>query len=181
MLTTLADFESPEEATEFINIKVQSILAAKSPNLPEENFDSLPFKSASDRFRNTFPLCKDEKLVSYYSCSVWKGKLPSRGWLYLTENNLGFHSFVFGKECKLLLRWTDVIKVEKSNNYLKPDTIRLATRDKDFYFGMFLNRTSEAFEIIRQLADLAMRKLMDEDAGRSILGKKNPYQMNILS
>ena len=83
------------------------------------------------RFKALFASCKDEKLVSYYSCSWWKGRFPSRGWMYLTENNLAFYSYTFGKEAKLLLRWTDVTKVEKTNNYVRPDSIRVATRESE--------------------------------------------------
>ena len=37
-----------------------------------------------------------------------------------------------------------------------------------YYFGMFLMaRLIEAFDIIRQLADLAMRKLIDSDADKA--------------
>ena len=86
----------------------------------------------SFRFKSLFVSCKDEKLVSYYSCSWWKGRFPSRGWMYLTENNLAFYSYTFGKEAKLLLRWTDVTKVEKTNNYVRPDSIRVATRESEY-------------------------------------------------
>jgi hypothetical protein len=53
--------------------------------------------------------------------------------MYLTENNLAFYSYTFGKEAKLLLRWTDVTKVEKTNNYVRPDSIRVATRESEYY------------------------------------------------
>ena len=52
--------------------------------------------------------------------------------MYLTENNLAFYSYTFGKEAKLLLRWTDVTKVEKTNNYVRPDSIRVATRESEY-------------------------------------------------
>ena len=200
LLPTLADFETPEEATEFVNVKVKSIIAAAittGPNggplnlkntipestvtgaaaLAQENTESLPFKTASDRFKSLFAAGKNEKLVSYYSCSWWKGRIPSRGWMYLTENLLAFYSYTFGKEAKLLLRWTDVTKVEKSNNFIRPDSIRVATRDSEYFFGMFLTRANEAFDIIRQLADLAMRRLMDDDGGKFALGQDS-YLLN---
>lgn len=192
LLPTLADFDNPEEATEFITVKVKSIIAAAasgnqlSPKnaIPEstiqgvqdlalENAESLPYKSASDRFKKYFPEGKDEKLVSYYSCSWWKSRMPSRGWMYLTENKLAFYSYTLGRELKLMLRWTEVTKVEKTNNFVRPDSIRVATRDGEYYFGFFVNRANEAYDIIRQLADLAMRKLMDENGGgkHALLGQ----------
>ena len=184
-MPTLADFDNPDEATEFVNVKIKSIitaalegpgnmgdLAARIPvatvegvqAITLEDAESLPYKSASDRFHRCFAACKDEKLVSYYSCSWLKSALPSQGWMYLTETHLAFYSFIFGKESKLLLRWTDVIKVEKTKNLVVPDKLKISTRESNHYFGMFINRANEAYDIIRQLADLAMRNLMDPDA-----------------
>ena len=178
-LPTLADFEAPEEATEFISVKVQSVIAAAATDsVSSDKYqhtsstvsraeqtipDSLPFKSASDRFKKLFSSCQDEKLISYYACSWWKSKFPSQGWLYMTENVLAFYSYILGKEAKTLLRWTDVTKVEKSRNWVAPDSVKISTREGDFYFGMFLNRSKEAFDLMTQLADLAMRKLIDAE------------------
>ena len=189
LLPTLADFENPEEVTEYVTVKIKSILtAAKDPGklsntaipastmagvqaISLEDAESMPYKSASDRFHRYFPACHDEKLVSYYSCSWLKSSLPSQGWMYLTESHLAFYSFIFGKESKLLLRWIDVTKVEKTRHYIAPDKLKISTRESDHYFGMFLNRAHEAYDNIRQLADLAMRKLMDDDSkGISSLG-----------
>lgn len=41
---------------------------------------------------------EEEKLVNYYSCSYWKGKVPRQGWLYLSINHLCFYSYLLGKE-----------------------------------------------------------------------------------
>ena len=83
-------------------------------------------------------------------------------------NNLAFYSYILGKETKLLVRWTDVTKVEKTSNYLTPDTIKISTRDSYYIFGIFLNRSKEAYDLIRQLANLAMRKLIDDDSASHI-------------
>jgi hypothetical protein len=64
----------------------------------------------------------------------------SQGWLYLSENKVAFYSFIIGKEAKLLLRWTDVTKVEKTKHLLTPDSIRVSTRDSEYHFGLFLHR-----------------------------------------
>ena len=90
MLPTLADFENPEEATEFVQVKIKSILAAaeqgalnsNTPAIPSsalsavpvaggtsEDSESIPFKAAADRFHRHFSSCAKDKLVSYYSCS----------------------------------------------------------------------------------------------------------------
>lgn len=48
--------------------------------------------------RKQFGMPEGEKLVNYYSCSYWKGRMPRQGWLYLTVNHLCFYSFLLGKE-----------------------------------------------------------------------------------
>lgn len=48
--------------------------------------------------RKQFGMPEGEKLVNYYSCSFWKGRVPRQGWLYLTVNHLCFYSFLLGKE-----------------------------------------------------------------------------------
>ena len=65
------------------------------------------------------------------------------------------NSFYFSPNFPVLpFRWTDVTGVEKSNNLVAPDTIRISTRESVFQFGMFVRRSSEAFDLISQLANL---------------------------
>jgi len=42
---------------------------------------------------------------------------------------LCFHSYLLGIEDKIIVRWTDVVNLEKINNMLS-DTIKITTRDK---------------------------------------------------
>ena len=184
LLPILAEFDSPDDATEFITVKVNSLLAviessshlppglnetgAAEPTRPPragDSKESIPHRAAQDRFhRNFTSVSKDEKIVSYYSCSYWKGKMPTQGWMYLSINHLAFYAYFLGKESKVLLRWTDVTKVEKSKNLVTPDSICISTREQDYTFGIFINgKSKEAYELIRKLADLAMRRLMDFD------------------
>ena len=85
--------------------------------------------------------------------------------MFLTVNHLAFTAkSLLSGESKTLIRWTDVTSVEKSNNLIAPDSICVSTREGDFQFGLFLGgqAAEEAYDIISQLANLAMRKLISD-------------------
>lgn len=65
---------------------------------PQGDEDPGKFKEAELKMRKQFGMPEGEKLVNYYSCSYWKGRVPRQGWLYLTVNHLCFYSFLLGKE-----------------------------------------------------------------------------------
>lgn len=93
--------------------------------------ETADYKSASFKFRQLFTIPAEEKLVTYYSTTYWKGRIPFQGWMYLTVHRLCFHSLIFGSETKIIIRWTDVTSLDKSNSLLLGDTIRIATRDNE--------------------------------------------------
>lgn len=77
----------------------QGIIAEYNKNHDvKEDDDTDKFKEASAKFRKLFGMPEEEKLVNYYSCSYWKGKVPRQGWLYLSINHLCFYSYLLGKE-----------------------------------------------------------------------------------
>jgi hypothetical protein len=41
--------------------------------------ESSGYKLAKNKFHRLFTLPEDEKLVSYYSCTHWQGRLPAQG------------------------------------------------------------------------------------------------------
>ncbi|XP_011832248.1 PREDICTED: TBC1 domain family member 9B isoform X2 [Mandrillus leucophaeus] len=112
--------------------------------------------------RKQFGMPEGEKLVNYYSCSYWKGRVPRQGWLYLTVNHLCFYSFLLGKEVSLVVQWVDITRLEKNATLLFPESIRVDTRDQELFFSMFLN-IGETFKLMEQLANLAMRQLLDSE------------------
>lgn len=78
---------------------LQGIIAEENKNLqPQGDEDPGKFKEAELKMRKQFGMPEGEKLVNYYSCSFWKGRVPRQGWLYLTVNHLCFYSFLLGKE-----------------------------------------------------------------------------------
>ncbi|XP_033638788.1 TBC1 domain family member 9-like isoform X1 [Asterias rubens] len=166
LMETLGAFEAEEDITEFVKCKIESLVAnletaEESPKEVDE--ESKAFKSACEKWHRLFKVPEDEKLVNYYSCSYWKSKVPRQGWMYLSVNHLYFYSFLMGTEARLFIRWTDVTHLEKSNAVIFPESIKLSTRDLDYYFSMFV-RPMETFGLMEQLANIAMRQLLSEES-----------------
>lgn len=113
--------------------------------------------------RRLFGMPEEEKLVNYYSCSSWRGRVPRQGWLYLSVNHLCFYSFLLGKEVTLVVQWAEVTQLEKNATLVFPESVRVSTRHTEHFFSMFLN-ISEAFGLMEQLATIAMRQLLDNEA-----------------
>ncbi|XP_051939667.1 TBC1 domain family member 9 [Hippocampus zosterae] len=184
MLQTLSIFENENDITTFVKGKVQGIIAEYNKNHDvKEDDDTDKFKEASSKFRNLFGMPDEEKLVNYYSCSYWKGKVPRQGWLYLSINHLCFYSYL-GKEVKLVVRWADITQLEKSATLLLPDGIKVSTRSHEHVFSVFLN-INETFKLAEQLANIAMRQLLDnegfeEDRSLPKLKKKSPTKVSAL-
>uniref|UniRef100_A0A8C2J6E3 TBC1 domain family member 9 n=1 Tax=Cyprinus carpio TaxID=7962 RepID=A0A8C2J6E3_CYPCA len=99
LLQTLSIFENENDITTFVKGKIQGIIAEynKSHDIREDD-DTDKFKEAIAKFHKLFVMPEEEKLVNYYSCSYWKGKVPRQGWLYLSINHLCFYSYLLGKE-----------------------------------------------------------------------------------
>lgn len=162
LFQTLASFDTEDEATAFVSCKIQSLVAQREVVLHEGDRDSERFKDHATRFATIFNLPQEEKLVNYYSCSFWKGRIPCQGWLYLGVHHLGFHAFLFGQTTRILLRWTDITNLERSNNFLFPQSVLVTSRESKYYFSMFTNIV-ETFSLMEQLANLAMRQLISEE------------------
>ncbi|XP_039196786.1 TBC1 domain family member 9B isoform X1 [Crotalus tigris] len=161
LLQTLAIFDSEEDITTFVKGKIHGIIAEENKNQqPQGEEDPGKFKEAELKMRKQFGMPEVEKLVNYYSCSYWKGRVPRQGWLYLTVNHLCFYSFLLGKEVTLIVQWLDVTQLEKNATLLFPECIKVSTKDSELYFSMFLN-ISETFKLMEQLANIAMRQLFD--------------------
>ncbi|PSN53042.1 hypothetical protein C0J52_03961 [Blattella germanica] len=128
---TLNSFDNEDDVTEFVCCKVLSMIANTVPdNQGADDEDTKSFKAVSYKFHRLFSLLPDEKLVNYYSCSYWKRRVPRQGWLYLSVNHLCFYAYILGRETKLVIRWSDITELDKTNSLLFPDSIRVATREK---------------------------------------------------
>ncbi|KAM3924220.1 TBC1 domain family member 9B isoform 2-T2 [Leptodactylus fuscus] len=163
LLQTLSIFENEDDITTFVKGKIHGIIAEENKSLlPKDEEDPGKFKEAELKMRKQFGMPEVEKLVNYYSCSYWKGRVPRQGWLYLTVNHLCFYSFLLGKEVTLIIQWLDVTQLEKNATLLFPECIKVNTRDNEYFFSMFLN-ISETFKLMEQLANIAMRQLLDNE------------------
>ncbi|KAM9330052.1 TBC1 domain family member 9 isoform 2-T2 [Gastrophryne carolinensis] len=185
LLQTLSIFENENDVTTFIKGKIQGIIAEYNKvNGVKEDDDTDKFKEAIVKFHKLFGMPDEEKLVNYYSCSYWKGRVPRQGWVYLSINHLCFYSFLLGKEAKLVIRWVDITQLEKTATLLLPDMIKVSTRSSEHFFSVFLNIT-ETFKLMEQLANIAMRQLLDNEGfeqDRSLpkLKKKSPKKVSAL-
>uniref|UniRef100_A0A8C8VNY3 TBC1 domain family member 9B n=1 Tax=Pelusios castaneus TaxID=367368 RepID=A0A8C8VNY3_9SAUR len=163
LLQTLSIFDNEEDITTFVKGKIHGIIAEENKNQqPQGEEDPGKFKEAELKMRKQFGMPEVEKLVNYYSCSYWKGRVPRQGWLYLSVNHLCFYSFLLGKEVTLVVQWVDVTQLEKNATLLFPECIKVSTRDSELYFSMFLN-INETFKLMEQLANIAMRQLLDNE------------------
>ncbi|KAJ3587618.1 hypothetical protein NHX12_011215 [Muraenolepis orangiensis] len=164
LLQTLSIFDNDEDITTFVKGKISGIIAEenKSKHAQEEE-DSGKFREAELKMRKLFGMPEEEKLVNYYSCSYWKGRVPRQGWLYLTVN----HIFT------LVIQWTDVTRLEKNATLLFPESVRVSTRDTEHFFSMFLN-INDTFKLMEQLATIAMRQLLDNEGFAADLSLPRP-------
>ena len=167
LLTKVNYFETPGETTDFVTGKIASQVAIHEVESKEANEDndeageSSGYKAAKVKFYRLFTVPCDEKLVSYYSCTSWQGKIPSQGWLYLTLNHLAFYSFMMGRETKILIRWTELSDIEKCSGDWLYDRLKVSTKQEQWIFSMF---NKEGYDLIKQLANMGMRKLISEDS-----------------
>ncbi|KAG7307154.1 hypothetical protein JYU34_007300 [Plutella xylostella] len=167
---TLHSFDTEEEVTEFVCCKINSIIATEQENFTEDE-DTVTYKNVDYEFHQRFSMPKDEKLVCYYSCSYWKGKMPRQGWMYLSVHYMCFYSYIFGRKTTIKIRWADVTELAKTNSLLFPDSIKIVTRDGEFYFTMFLKK-SETYALMQQLANIAMKQMIDDKSGSFNIDKE---------
>ncbi|XP_053520657.1 TBC1 domain family member 8 isoform X2 [Artibeus jamaicensis] len=163
LLHTLSVFDNKEDVASFVKGKVKALIAEEtSSRLAEQEEEPEKFREALVKFGARFNFPEAEKLITYYSCCCWKGRVPRQGWLYLSINHLCFYSFFLGKEFKLVVPWVDIQKLEKTSSIFLTATIRITTHNKERDFSMFLN-LEEVFKIMEQLADVALRRLLDNE------------------
>ncbi|XP_044781602.1 TBC1 domain family member 8 isoform X3 [Bubalus bubalis] len=177
LLHTLSVFDNKDDIASFVKGKVKALIAEEtSSRLAEQEEEPEKFREALVKFEARFNFPEAEKLITYYSCCCWKGRVPRQGWLYLSINHLCFYSFFLGKELKLVVPWVDVQRLERTSNVFLTDTIRITTQNKERDFSMFLN-LDEVFKIMEQLADVTLRRLLDNEGFDLDPGLQEPSQI----
>lgn len=165
---TLACFDDPNEATNYVKCKIESLVAQNisqhqargtGGHMPAESYE---FRSVSLKFIKLFEIPSDEKLVNHYMCSFWIKRIPHQGVLYLSVNYLAFYSKFLSRETKIMLKWHDITLIERTNSLIFTDTIILTTKQQTYEFSMFA-KTSETYALIEQLANLAMKQIMNNE------------------
>uniref|UniRef100_A0AAQ4PIL0 TBC1 domain family member 8B n=1 Tax=Gasterosteus aculeatus aculeatus TaxID=481459 RepID=A0AAQ4PIL0_GASAC len=163
IMRTLSVFDSSEDITSFVQGKIRGLIAEEGKTSLVLEEDPEKFREALLRFEKWFELPPMEKLVTYYSCSYWRGKVPCQGWLYLSTNFLCFYSYLLGAEVKLIISWDEVWRLEKTSNVILTESIHVLAHGEDHYFSMLMH-LNETFVIMEQLADYSVKRLFDKES-----------------
>ncbi|XP_053086399.1 TBC1 domain family member 8B isoform X2 [Pangasianodon hypophthalmus] len=159
IMRTLSVFDSSDDITSFVQGKIRGLIVEEDKVSAE---DPERFREAALRFERLFNLPKQEKLVTYFSCSYWKGRVPNQGWIYLSTNFLCFYSYLLGNEVKLVFSWCEVSRLERTSSVLLTECIRVCVKEEDHFFSMFL-RLQHTYELMQQLADYAIARMFDKE------------------
>ncbi|KAJ1917984.1 GTPase activating protein (GAP) [Mycoemilia scoparia] len=118
-------------------------------------------REATRAFRQAFDLGQDERLVSYYSCSLDKG-IVNQGWLYLSENYLCFYSFLLDRETKLCIELRNIEKLTKKSTMIgiREDGIEIATKNGEVTLFTNLFHRDETYDLIKQLCSNAAKLVL---------------------
>ncbi|XP_061558063.1 TBC1 domain family member 8B isoform X3 [Phycodurus eques] len=176
IMRTLSVFDSSEDITSFVQGKIRGLIAEEGKTSHVLEDDPEKFREAYLRFENWFALPPQEKLVTYYACSYWKGKVPCQGWLYLSTNFLCFYSYLLGAEVKLVISWDEIWRLEKTSNVILTESVHVVAHGEDHYFSMLLH-LNETFVIMEQLADYSVKRLFDKEAFESERALSDPLQI----
>ncbi|XP_063793435.1 TBC1 domain family member 8B isoform X1 [Pseudophryne corroboree] len=162
LMKTLTVFDSSDDINSFVQGKIRGLIAEEGKGSFVKEEDPEKFREALLKFEKCFGLPDQEKLVTYYSCSYWRGRVPCQGWLYLSTDFLSFYSFLLGSEFKLIISWDEISRLEKTSTVLLTESIHVCSQGEDHYFSMFMH-INETFLLMEQLAGYAIRRLFDKE------------------
>ncbi|KAA0716636.1 TBC1 domain family member 8B [Triplophysa tibetana] len=175
IIRTLSVFDSGDDITSFVQGKIKGLIAEEGTSACDEE-DPERFREVVLRFERLFGLPQREKLVTYYSCSYWRGRVPNQGWIYLSTNFVCFYSYMLGNEVKLVFPWDEVSRLERTSNVLLAESIRVRVRGEDHFFSMFM-RLQQTYLIMQQLADYAVVRFFDKETFHAEHPLSNPLHI----
>ncbi|XP_076843814.1 TBC1 domain family member 8B isoform X2 [Brachyhypopomus gauderio] len=161
IMRTLSVFDSGDDITSFVQGKIRGLIAEEGKGVSDSE-DQERFREAVLRFQHLFGLPRQEKLVTYYSCSYWRGRVPNQGWMYLSTHFLCFYSYLLGNEVKLAFPWDEVSRLDRTSSVLLTESIRVCVRGQDHHFSMLLH-LQQTYLLMQQLADYAITRLFDKE------------------
>ncbi|KAK1788099.1 hypothetical protein P4O66_015960, partial [Electrophorus voltai] len=161
IMRTLSVFDSGDDITSFVQGKIRGLIAEEGKGASDTQ-EQERFREAVLRFEHLFGLPRQEKLVTYYSCSYWRGRVPNQGWMYLSTHFLCFYSYLLGNEVKLALPWDEVSRLERASSVLLTESIRVCVRGEEHYFSMLLH-LQQTYLLMQQLAAYAVTRLFDKE------------------
>ncbi|KAI9478329.1 MAG: rab-GTPase-TBC domain-containing protein [Benjaminiella poitrasii] len=161
MMPELETIDHPLDKERWVSEKIGMIVTAIDSGTDELSSDE-NVRNASRTFRQIFDIPHSERFVSYYSCA-YKAR---QGWLYISENYMGFHSFLLGSETKVLIELKDIqeMKKEKSKGIFD-DSLRIITKDKEEYYLSNMFRRDEVYDLLVQLTGQAMQRWLKNAVG----------------
>uniref|UniRef100_A0A6Q2YSN2 TBC1 domain family member 8B n=1 Tax=Esox lucius TaxID=8010 RepID=A0A6Q2YSN2_ESOLU len=177
IMRTLSVFDSSDDITSFVQGKIRGLIAEEGKVSCGQEDDPEKFREALLRFEKWFDLPQKEKLVTYYSCSYWRGRVPCQGWLYLSTNFLSFYSYLLGSEVKLVISWNEIWRLEKTSNVILAESIHVLANGEDHFFSMFLH-LNETFLIMEQLADYSIKRLFDKETFQEVPSLSDPLAVS---
>ncbi|OBZ89536.1 hypothetical protein A0J61_02414 [Choanephora cucurbitarum] len=161
MMPELEVIDHPFDKEHWVSEKINMIVLATESGTDELSSDE-SVRNASRSFRQIFDIAHSERFVS---CR--------QGWIYISENYLGFHSFLLGAETKTLIELKDIedIKKERSKGIFD-DSLRLTTKNKHEHYLSNLFKRDEVYDLLVELTGKAMQRWLS-NAGGEAPGQSN--------
>lgn len=178
MLEKLIEIETQADVRGYVLGKITSIVS-QSKDAVEESAALKKYNASAAAFHAMFNMPENERLVTYYASSYWKGSLPKQGWLYVSSNFLCFHALLMGRDFTLSIAYTDMLSIEKSSKIFLADEICITTREDEYNFVVVMYQ-EEMLRLIRQLSTRAMRRLLDisVDDNHAVYGEEYEHPVS---
>ncbi len=149
ILAKALKLESAEDRFQFIIAKVKGYIL-KQKNTDESSPDE-KFRNASRTFYQIFALnsSKTVRLINYFSCSCQL--IQTAGLLYVSDNFIGFYSYFFGNEKKILIPLGEIKEMHRKNSLkgMISNALEIRTHADEVHFLYNFNNRDEALETIQ--------------------------------